>query len=129
MHLEQYIKYKDPYKFPFDQNPVSSDYLLTLVNEIGDKKPPTTIKEIVSLFPKREPKYQLTVLPFFVFCTNRTIYSALKDVEEVFTEFYLRTGVLPNIRPLASFYLRHPKDLPLGLLADFNRRGGVVYGT
>jgi hypothetical protein len=129
MHVNEYLKYRHPEEFPVDRHPISTDYFLTLLRSTKDDPPPKSVKEIVGLFPRREPRLKLTTLPFYVFTTSRTIYSGLRQLENVFTEFYMSTGVLPNIKLIQSYYLTHPKDLPWEVIGEFGKRGGLIYGT
>lgn len=123
------VRYKNRNELPFEQYPALSDYF-TILNEAFiqfEVKP--QIKGIVSLYPTRPRKTKMDILPFYSFSTNRTGYAALKQLENVFAEFYLQTEILPVINPIHASYLDKYKELPLHIVRKFQKRGVILYGN
>jgi len=131
MSLTQYLKYSDRTQFPTGSHPATSDYFHTIgnqLNQLNQLNRPKSVVGIVGIFPRTEPRCSIDSLSFFAFSGSRTAYAALKDLEGVFADFYLQTGVLPHINPLPQRYFENPKKLSLSLLNVFSRSGALVYG-
>lgn len=128
MSLIQYLKYADSTQFPTKSHPATSDYFHTLGNQIIQLDRPKSLVGIVGVYPRREPDRPIESLSFFAFSGSRTAYAALTELEDVFADFYLLTGVLPYINPLSKGYFAKPKELSQYLLNVFSRNGALIYG-
>jgi hypothetical protein len=128
MSLSQYLKYSDRTQFPTESHPATSDYFHSLGNQFIQRKRSKSLVGIVGIYPRKEPRHAIESLSFFAFSGSRTAYAALRDVEDVFADFYLRTGVLPYINPLSKRFFEKPKELSQSLLNVFMRNGALVYG-
>lgn len=128
MSLTRYLKYSERDQFPSDSHPVITDYFYCLGNQFIKLDHPKNVVGIVGIYPRREPRRPIESLSFFSFSTSRTAYAALRNLEEVFAEFYLQTGVLPYINPLSQRYFEKPKELSQSLLNVFARNGALIYG-
>jgi len=128
MSLIQYLKYSDRTQFPTESHPAISDYFHTLGNHLYQQNRSKSLVGIVGIYPRKEPRCHIESLSFFAFSGSRTAYAALRDVEDVFADFYLQTGVLPYINPLSQRFFEKPKELSQSLLNVFARNGALVYG-
>ena len=128
MSLIQYLKYAERAQFPTESHPAITDYFYSLGNQFTEQNRPRSVVRIVGVYPRREPRRPIESLSFFAFSKSRTAYAALRNLEDVFAEFYLRTGVLPYINPLSQRYFEKPKELSQSLLNVFARNGALVYG-
>jgi len=127
--LFELVKYQRRDEFPFNQHPILSDHFMMLHKSFlqFEKKP--QIRGIISLFPFKPRKTKLEVLPFYSFSTNKTGYAALKLLEDVFAEFYLKTEILPVINPMHFTYIENYKKLPMHIVRKFQKRGAVLYAS
>ncbi len=129
MRLQQVLKYKTSNDLPTQVYPALSDHFVTLTHTLRDADLPSTLAGVIGIFPFRKPRTEPDSVSFFTFSSNRTAYAALRDVEEIFAEFYLRTGVLPYLNPMPrSFYL-NPDTLPRKTRTLFGKQGAFIYGT
>lgn len=128
MGVREYIRFNDPRSFPFEIHPALSDYFLTLSQRLTDSPPSRRVSGIVGLYPHRNRARQIETVSFITFTTARTAYSALKDVEEVFADFYLQSGILPYINPVPNAHFRHPELMPSRIRSAFMKQGAYIYG-
>lgn len=128
MSLAQCLKYPERAQFPTDSHPIITDYFYSLGNQFIEPGLSKSVVGVVGVYPRREPRRAVESLSFFAFSTSRTAYAALRDLEEVFAEFYLQTGVLPFINPLSKRYYEKPHEMPQSLLKVFARNGALIYG-
>jgi hypothetical protein len=86
-----------------------------------------TIKNVIGLYPTRSLRRSPDSFGFYAFCTNRTAFAALIAMEDVFTEFYMDTSILPLISPLPYRFFREPDLLPKRIVKDIRTRGVMLY--
>lgn len=88
---------------------------------------PKSLLCVVGFFPDRSRTQRPQSLEFLVFSRARSTYAALRDLEDVFGELYLRTDILPIITPAPQRMLTHPDRLPKHYLMEMAKRGGLVH--
>lgn len=129
MSLLQHLKYHSREEFPMEAYPALSDHMYSLASRLQDSQPVRGVVGIVGLYPARPVKRPPTSASFFTFTTSRTAYAALRDVEDIFADFYLRSGILPHISPLPKRYFDEPTALSQSLLTTFAKQGALLYGA
>jgi len=125
--LYEYVRYADPSKFPSDTFHALTDHLLTMRNWLY--KASETPLGLIGLFPSRPAVNLPYTMRFFTFSKKRTAYTALKQVEDIFAEFYLMTDILPFIITIPSLYFHSPQKLPSKIKSQFKRRGVLLYAV
>ncbi len=125
MSFHDYIRYSNKSQFPSDCFPILTDHLLTIASWIQDSSDRPL--GVVALYPERPAAKLPKSMQFFTFSRKRTVYSALKQVEDAFAEFYLRTDVLPFVNTAPSVYFRSPQKLPSRLVNRFRKAGALLY--
>jgi hypothetical protein len=88
---------------------------------------PKSLTCLVGLFPERSKTQRPKSIQFFAFSRCRSTYAALRDVEDVFAEFYLMTDMLPVITPAPDSLLRHLDRMPDQPRLEMSKRGVLVY--
>ena len=121
------VKYRDEDEFPYDQHPDLSDHFMLLKQSFRQLEEKPQVRGIISLFPPESRKTGIEVLPFYSFSSNRTGYAALKLLEEVFAEFYLKTEILPVINTMHCKFIRQYRELPVHIVRRFQERGAILY--
>jgi hypothetical protein len=130
--MNSWVKYNVSAELPLSIlsiYPLISDYFISLGSRLTSFGPTHTIKQVIGIYPSRPHTRTPGSLFFHAFCTNRTAFAALMALEEVFTEFYMETSVLPLITPLPYRFYLEPKMLPDRILRPIKTRGVILYGT
>jgi len=127
--LFEEVRFRNETELMQADHPVLTDYFITLSKEMEYLNRKNQVKGVLSLYPVSQRVRRFEVLPFYVFSSTRTSYASIKLVEEVFSEFYLKTEVLPVINPIHSSYIERFTELPNHLVKKFITRGAVLYGN
>lgn len=129
MHLLELVRYKAITDFPTRDNPIISDYLTQLVQNVESTKIPKQTLGIVGVIPKNKVTKAPDYMFFYTMTTRLTSYAALRDVEEIFADFYLRSNVLPDITSFSKRYYYDIKNFPVFTANVIGKQGVLIYGT
>ncbi len=61
--------------------------------------------------------------------TNKTYYAALKEVQSIFGDFFLESGIFPQIKIMPKEFLIHPSDISPSVYKKLKKRGALIYGS
>jgi hypothetical protein len=122
------VRYKEEQEFPVKEFPVLSDHLIVLRRTLAHRHPPDSVRGLVGVFPSRKLVKQPSSLRFYSFNRNRTIYGALRDMEQMLADFYLRSDILPLVIPFPERAFEK-KRLPETVMAALYHRGALIYDS
>lgn len=129
MRIREYVRYRNREDYPMESYPAISDFFYTLSMRVGEVAPSRRVLGIVGLYPFRRSARPIDTISFVTFSTTRTTYAALKDVEDIFADFYLQSGILPYINPLPQVYFKEPELLPGKVKSILHKQGAYIYGV
>lgn len=130
MAMNDVFRYTSQQDFPYDVFPQLSDSYMVLSSWLRQGNLSNRVISVAGTFPSKYfARRQPPTLDFFPFTTNRTAYAAIREVEDVFAQFYLATNILPYLHPLPATWLKQPNLLPDNLLRRFRSKGALLYAS
>ena len=127
-NFSEIIKFRDQIDFETSNFPDFMDRYYLLQDIVKQKKLSHRVLGIGGILPLKRPQ-KIRTMSFVSISTNKTYFAALKEVQALFGEFYLESGIFPKISVIPKEFLIHPKDVAPSVYRRLKERGALIYGT
>jgi hypothetical protein len=122
----EFVRYRNVSDIPREPFQELTGYLIELHYFARDQLIPASVRGIVGILPT--PRYRaIESLQFYSLNTSRTLYGALRDMEQLLGEFYRASGILPIVTPLPARLIHYPGEIPPFVKRQVHSRGALLY--